>query len=248
MRIIPVIDLLAGSVVRGVGGRREEYRPIQSRFAADAAPRTIARALAREFGFREVYVADLDAIAGGPPAWDSYRDIAAAVPRLLVDAGIRDVDRASSFEDFGPNIAGIIVGLESLASAERLRDLVSVIEPQRLFFSLDLKAGRPITRCPAWADHSAEQIAEVAIELGVRRFIVLDLARVGLGDGVGTEPICRHLRRASSQLEIIAGGGVRNIGDIESLAAAGCDAALVASALHDGRITPDQVRRIHDAL
>jgi len=33
------------------------------------------------------------------------------------------------------------------------------------------------------------------------------------------------------------GGGVRGAEDLRSVAASGCDAVLVASALHDGRLT-----------
>jgi phosphoribosylformimino-5-aminoimidazole carboxamide ribotide isomerase len=79
------------------------------------------------------------------------------------------------------------------------------------------------------------------MELGVRRMIVLDLARVGVGEGVGTEDLCRQMRAADQNLEIIAGGGVRGRDDLKRLADAGCDAALVASALHDGRIATDTV-------
>ena len=60
-RIIPVIDLKGGQVVRGVAGRRGEYRAVQSRMVQDARPKTVARAFATQFGFRQGYVADLDA-------------------------------------------------------------------------------------------------------------------------------------------------------------------------------------------
>jgi phosphoribosylformimino-5-aminoimidazole carboxamide ribotide isomerase len=74
--------------------------------------------------------------------------------------------------------------------------------------------------------------------------IVLDLAQVGMGQGVGTEPLCRALRSLAPELEIIAGGGVRSLADLRSLAAAGCNAALVASALHDGRLTPQDCQTL----
>ena len=61
---------------------------------------------------------------------------------------------------------------------------------------------------------------------------------VGMNDGVGTERLCRDLRSADPDLQIIAGGGIRSAGDLRSLETAGCDAALVASALHDGRLSP----------
>ena len=65
MRVIPVIDLMGGQVVRGVAGRRSEYRPVESRIAGDARPATVARAFVDEFGFEAAYVADLDAIVHG---------------------------------------------------------------------------------------------------------------------------------------------------------------------------------------
>ena len=85
MRVIPVIDLMGGQVVRGVGGRRDEYRPIKTILAADARPATIGRALAAA-GFREAYVADLDAIAGAAPAWSIYEELLSCPLTLAVDA------------------------------------------------------------------------------------------------------------------------------------------------------------------
>ena len=49
--VIPVIDLKDGVVVRGVAGRRDEYRPIESRFASDPRPATVAQGLARTILF-----------------------------------------------------------------------------------------------------------------------------------------------------------------------------------------------------
>ena len=57
------------------------------------------------------------------------------------------------------------------------------------------------------------------------------------GSGAGTEFWCRQIRRTMPDVELIAGGGVRTWEDVERLGAAGADAVLVASALHDGTIT-----------
>src|SRR5579872_5647704 len=46
MRIVPVLDLLGGVVVRGVGGRRREYRPVVSRLTPSCDPLDVARAFA----------------------------------------------------------------------------------------------------------------------------------------------------------------------------------------------------------
>jgi phosphoribosylformimino-5-aminoimidazole carboxamide ribotide isomerase len=73
--------------------------------------------------------------------------------------------------------------------------------------------------------------------------IVLDLAQVGVDAGISTLELCRHLHDTHPSVEIISGGGVRHVDDLTQLASAGCDAALVASALHDGRLTTDDIAR-----
>ncbi|MEX2558660.1 MAG: HisA/HisF-related TIM barrel protein, partial [Pirellulales bacterium] len=59
----------------------------------------------------------------------------------------------------------------------------------------------------------------------------------GMDAGVAALALCRELRQRHQQLELVSGGGVRGLQDLRALAEAGCDAALVASALHDGRLT-----------
>jgi phosphoribosylformimino-5-aminoimidazole carboxamide ribotide isomerase len=67
--------------------------------------------------------------------------------------------------------------------------------------------------------------------------LVLDLARVGLDGGTGTRELCVRLCEQHPQLSVSAGGGVRHRGDIDELRNCGVQAVLVASALHDGRLT-----------
>jgi phosphoribosylformimino-5-aminoimidazole carboxamide ribotide isomerase len=238
LRIVPVIDLMDGVVVRGVAGRREEYRPIESKLAADARPTTIGAALS-ERGFVDVYVADLDAIAGREPAWEIYRELMALGLSPLVDAGIASVDRArqlAAFKADGQTLGAIVAGLESMSGPELLEELLEIVGAKRLIFSLDLKNGSPLTQPGAFEGLSPLQIVTLALRLGVRRMIVLDLASVGVGQGVPTSPLCRALRCLDSNLQIIAGGGVRGRNDLRMLEATGCNAALVASALHNGAL------------
>ncbi len=53
--------------------------------------------------------------------------------------------------------------------------------------------------------------------------------------------LVRALRRAHPQVELLAGGGIGTARELERLAAAGLDGALMATALHDGRINRDDV-------
>jgi phosphoribosylformimino-5-aminoimidazole carboxamide ribotide isomerase len=134
-------------------------------------------------------------------------------------------------------VDGVVAGLESLTGPDTLAEMCRVVGPDRLVFSLDLKQGVPLISSPAWGELNARQIATLALRAGVRRIIVLDLASVGMDAGVTIGPLCRLLGALASDVQIVAGGGVRDRSDLRVLAAAGCDAALVASALHDGRLS-----------
>lgn len=239
MKILPVLDLQQGAVVRGMAGRRDAYRPIISQICGDATPGGVARGLREAFGFEECYVADLDAIAGGDFNRSAYDSIAAAGLRPWVDAGSGTVARAAALATYfaTSGVDGrIVVGLESLASAEVLREIVAATGPERVTFSLDLHDGRPWTQSPAWSS-SPEEIAAAVVALDVRSVIVLDVAGVGVGAGVPTLELCRRLSVDHPQVELVSGGGVRGLDDLQALRDVGCSAALVASALHDGRLT-----------
>ncbi|MEX2173666.1 MAG: HisA/HisF-related TIM barrel protein [Pirellulaceae bacterium] len=247
MRVIPVIDLMQGQVVRGIAGRRDEYRAIVGQLAADAGPATVAAAFASRFGFDTVYVADLDAIQHGRPNVAAWQAIAGAGLALWLDAGVGtgdDARRLLSQLTTASLKARIVVGLESLDSADELERIVEACLPQRAIFSLDLKRGEPLSRSAFWQGRSAGEIALLAHDAGIDDLIVLDLADVGTNSGTRSVELCRQLRASIPNLHLIAGGGVRGPADLRTLAAAGCDAALVASALHDGRLCRDDLAAI----
>jgi uncharacterized protein related to proFAR isomerase len=66
--------------------------------------------------------------------------------------------------------------------------------------------------------------------------LVIDLARVGRGSGPPLDAVIQ-LASALPGAAIYAGGGVRDDGDLCALESAGATGALVATALHEGRIT-----------
>lgn len=243
MRIIPVIDLKGGAVVRAVAGVRRRYRPVRSVLAADSRPLTVATAF-REAGFDTVYVADLDALGGASPDWDALQQIAARGLDIWLDAGVDGIGRAcqlAAYAEDQPRLSTIILGLESLPGPATLAECLKAIGTRRSMFSLDLRNGQPMTVCRQWRRQTARQIVEASIELGVKRAVLLDLAQVGTGRGLAVLDLCRQLHAAHPQVQWVAGGGVRHMQDLEELAAAGCSAALVASALHDGTLRPAQL-------
>jgi phosphoribosylformimino-5-aminoimidazole carboxamide ribotide isomerase len=232
MRIVGVLDLMGGVVVRGVGGRRETYRPVVSALCPSSPePLAVAGALRQAFGVDELYLADLDAIAGAAPAWAVYERLRRAGFRLWVDAGVREEQQGLALAEAG--VETVVAGLETVAGPEMLAALAEKLG-RRLVFSLDLRGGMPLRQ---WGSSDAWDVAGEAIRQGVCRLLVLDLARVGEGQGTGTEDLCARLVEAHPDVEVAAGGGVRGRADLRRLRDAGVAAVLVASALHDGKLT-----------
>lgn len=233
MKIVPVIDLLKGQVVRGVAGRRQDYRPIVSRLTSSCAPVAVARAFREHLGLTEIYLADLDALAGSRPAFEIYHALRKEGFGLHVDAGIRRLEDAFPLAEAG--LETLVVGLETISGPDALEELCGKF-PSRILFSLDLKDGQPFATSRSWTSWTPARIAAEAVTRGVRRLLVLDLGRVGTGQGFGTEDLCRELLAVHAGLELWAGGGVRDSSDLSRLEDCGVHAVLVASALHDGTI------------
>lgn len=229
VRLIPVLDILNNVVVRGVAGQRERYRPLESCLTDSVEPLEVARAIRHRFGFDEFYVADLDAIMHGRVGDSVYRQLRDDGFRLLVDAGLGDAEQAARVLETG--VERVIVGLESCHSPDLLRGIVAAVSAERIVFSLDLKGGVPLGSSEWGSD--LDYIVSLAVECGVRRLIVLDLAGVGAEAGVPTIPLCQRIRASHGQeIEIITGGGVRHADDLRMLETAGVDGVLVASVLH----------------
>lgn len=227
-RIIPVIDVLDGVVVRAVGGRRHEYRPVESRLTRSTEPIEVARALRDATGSSEVYVADLDAITGTAepvvPSW--------AGDRVWFDGGFRTAEQ--------PRRASKTPGVRPVIGSETAGPQLVQSGGHDAIVSIDLRDGVLLGDWRAWGlagPRDAVGLAGRAVGMGVRTLIVLDLARVGIGNGPGALDLIRSIRTAHPEVELIAGGGVRDRADLDRLGAAGADAVLVASALHDGTLT-----------
>lgn len=232
MRVVPVLDLKAGVVVRGIAGRRDEYRPWISPLANSSDPCAIAQVFRDRFGLKELYLADLDAIAGNKPEITLYQKLKNLGFSLWVDAGLRKVADAVPLDAVERPVAG----LETLSHPDVLLELgPSVV------FSLDLKNGRPLISSPHWPT-DAWSIVETVLARGVSRVLILDLAQIGTQAGPTTADFCRRIKKHAPNVEVATGGGVRGRHDLQLLHDAGVDVVLVASALHEGKLDREDLQ------
>lgn len=256
MRIIPVIDVLGGVVVRAVGGKRAEYKPVQSRLTPSVTPLVVAKAMIAATGAKEIYVADLDAITG-QGGGTGAGELADALPdvKVWIDQGVRGeadlgrlpLNKPGGWQTmFRPQVRANLVpvlGSETLDGPQVVAS-VRASFGTGCVFSVDTYDGQLLGGWQAWAGwqvgeatDAAAMVRAVRVLLGNRVFILLDLAHVGSRSGPGTAKAVERLKAAVPEISLVSGGGVRTADDVKRLADAGADAVLVASALHDGTLT-----------
>ena len=239
MKIIPVIDILKGKAVHAVRGKRTEYQSVKSVLCGSAEPLEVACAFAN-LSFKELYVADLDAIMGKGENFGVLKQIAEkSVLKLWVDAGVADLETAKKV--FQSGVSKAVLGTETLPNLNFLEQAIDNFGWEKIVVSLDLKEGKVLSRSQPAASMNALELACKIQESGVCELIVLDLARVGSGEGVDFA-LLRELRSQLS-LKLFVGGGIRDTDDLLAVKNLGVDGVLLASALHSGKISITALQR-----
>ena len=226
MELIPVIDLKGGVVVRARMGERHSYRPIETPLSPTCAAADVVRGLLRLHPFATFYVADLDAIQGEGDNLPALVDLASQFGLTLwVDNGAADLAAARRCLDAG---LCVVVGSETQRDAALVAALAM---DTRVALSLDFRGGT-FEGPEDLLDHPA---------LWPRRVIVMTLDRVGSGRGPDCGRLAAVKAAAGDTRSIYAAGGVRDADDLAQLAVMGMAGALVASCLHDGRVTAGDI-------
>ena len=243
--LIPVLDLAHGQAVHAIGGRREEYRLVESVLTPGQSGNAmaLARAYRERLGATQCYVADLDAIQEKGLQSKLIGTLADPVegfgPGLLVDAGAAGIAGVKDLLALG--VAQVIAGLESLDAWSDLEKMVGLAGSDRVLFSLDLHQGRPIYHLdtgPRLERISPEELVDRAVSIGIAGLIVIDLADVGSAAGPSTGPLIQQLQ-VKYGLPLYAGGGVRDRRDVQALLDAGARGVLMGTAIHRGLRSQD---------
>jgi len=241
MRLIPVIDLLDGQVVHAIRGQRKNYRPVKSVLCDIPDPIKLARAFRDRLGLNEIYIADLNAIQGSGRT--DHRDQIAALAQseslnIMLDAGISSLKDIQAWLRLGIHKA--VIGAETLNRLAVVREIPARIVPDRIVFSLDLRAGKILSNCPEFAALSPLAALEHLQSAGWKEVILLDLGRVGSGGGVD-RTLVNEVRAKHAGLSLLVGGGISNPEQLLELQSLGVAGVLVATALHRGAIAPQHL-------
>jgi phosphoribosylformimino-5-aminoimidazole carboxamide ribotide isomerase len=212
IEVIPAVDVLGEEAVRLEQG---DYDRIVERAEEPAA-------LARRWvdaGAQSVHLVDLDGARSGRIRPGLVAAVAAAVrpAKLQASGGIRSLDDAQRLLDAGAD--RVIVGTAAWPDPAPWLELGAVV-------ALDVRGGQVVTR--GWTEDAGLSVNEALARLGGARILLTATDR----DGTLAGPDLELVRRAAAAgARVLAAGGVRGPEDVEALAAAGAEAAVVGRAL-----------------
>jgi phosphoribosylformimino-5-aminoimidazole carboxamide ribotide isomerase len=231
--VIPAVDVQDGQVVQLVGGKRGTG-------TAYGDPTAAARRWVKA-GAGTLHLIDLDGAFEGERAnADAIEAVVEAVDAdVQVGGGIRTAADARALLDAGVDRA--ILGTAAVENPHLVSE-VAADHPEGVVVSLDAKGGEVVVE--GWTAGTGLDPAEAATryaDLGAAAILFTDVDVEGRLEGVRTEPV-RSVVEAVD-VPVVASGGVATIEDVLALREAGAAAAVVGSALYEGRFTLAKARR-----
>jgi len=225
--VIPAIDLRGGRCVR----------LLQGDFARETVFSDDPVAVARRWeacGAPRLHVVDLDGAAGGRPVQvEIVRAIARAVAvPVQTGGGLRTMEALA--DALAAGAARAVLGT---AAAEDPGLVARAVERygEAIVVGVDAREGMVATH--GWLKAQPVRAIELMRRMeaaGVRRFVYTDISRDGAMAGpsiAGVEEAVRATKAA-----VIASGGVSTLDDLERLARAGAEGAIVGRAIYTGAI------------
>jgi phosphoribosylformimino-5-aminoimidazole carboxamide ribotide isomerase len=229
---------LDGLAVHAVKGERKEYKPLKSIICDSADPLIVAKAF-EKLGFKQLYIADLNAITNNSDNLAVIEQIAKQTSlQLMVDAGVTDIEKAQTLLQHGAS--KVIVGTETLTDMGFVGRVVHVLGAEYVVVSLDMKNGLLIAKFNTEKRFSPFEVLRDLQKVGLTQVILLDLARVGSGEGIDWAFL--RTVKENVNMRIYVGGGLRGITDLQKLSALKVEGALIATSLHSGRISMEEIR------
>ena len=239
MELIPAIDLRDGRCVRLLQGDFEQ----ETRYAVDPVELAVQY---RELGARWLHVVDLDGAKRGEPVNLALieRMRATASVDVQMGGGIRS---RASLERALTVATRVVIGSLAVTDPEQVAAWLEELGADRVTLALDVRLdadGTPLIATHGWTRASTLTLA-TAIDrfarVGLRHVLCTDIDR----DGALTGPNAVLYRDCVARWPAIAfqaSGGVRDVRDLETLAAAGVSAAVSGKALLEGRLSSEEIR------
>ena len=225
--LYPSIDLRGGHVVRL---RRGDFA-LETVYGDD--PVAVATSFADQ-GATWIHVVDLDAALTGEPRNRHVIGVVVAAvagrAQVQTGGGVRAVEDGEALAAAG--VARVVMGSAAVQRPELVDEVAAVVA---VAVGLDQRGGELAVH--GWTEGSGVALADAVHRFpAASAFIVTDIERDGTLAGPDVEGLAAVV--SSTDVPVIASGGVGSLGDLAALAAIdGLHGIITGRALYEGRFT-----------
>ena len=231
MQVIPAVDVLDGKVVRLLRGSFSEVTVYASDPVAVAADWI-------ESGARLVHLVDLVGARSGRPDRSLWHRFATAGIPFQIGGGIRNVETARAALDSGAE--RVVLGTAAVWNPGILAEIHAL---DRVVAAVDVADGDALGAGWTGKGRNLPAALQGLQANGIQRMLVTSIVRDGTMDGPDVALI-EEVGRLVPGMRLIASGGVGDLSDLQILADAGCEAAIVGRALYEKRFTIGEAQAI----
>ena len=227
MIILPAIDLLDGKCVRLYKGKYETSKEV----AAD--PYETARKFIQE-GAKWMHVVDLNgAKDGAPKNFGIIEKVAKLKISIQSGGGIRDLITIEKYLSAG--IKRVILGSVAVENEEFVKKCVKLFSDK---IAVGIDAENEIVKTRGWLNSGGINYIDFAKKMesaGIKTIIFTDISKDGTLKGPNLEQL--EKLKSSVNCNIIASGGIKNLGDIINLKKLGVYGAICGKSIYSGTLS-----------
>jgi phosphoribosylformimino-5-aminoimidazole carboxamide ribotide isomerase len=229
MKALFAMDLIGGECVRLEKGDFSKVT-VYSKNPVSKIEDLVSR------GAKDFHIIDLDGARTGLPAHrELIRKIREKVPGYMeVGGGIRRAEEISDYSAIGMN--GVIVGTQALEDSLFFTGLSAY---NNIVLGLDVLDGKPMVR--GWksaVNRDVKEILEEAKQVGIMAILCTNVAKDGMLSGPDFDGINKMVQ--STDIPLIASGGVTSIDDVKRLKDLGVWAVIFGKAIYEGLIKVEE--------
>ena len=238
MHIIPAIDLIDGKAVRLTQGdyaQKTEY---------NARPLEVAQQF-EDAGLTRLHLVDLDGAKAKQVINYKVLELIATKTKLHIDFGggvQSDDDLRIVLECGAKQVTGGSIAVKQPDIFERW---LSRYGANVLILGADAKNEK--VAVGGWEEETTIWVYDFVdnwVDKGITHVISTDVAKDGLLQGPSFD-LYRNFQDRAPTLNIIASGGVSNMGDLETLADMNLYGVIVGKAIYEGRVTLKELEQFN---
>ncbi|GKU26859.1 1-(5-phosphoribosyl)-5-[(5-phosphoribosylamino)methylideneamino]imidazole-4-carboxamide isomerase [Clostridium folliculivorans] len=228
MIIIPAIDLKDGKCVRLYKGEEDTTHVVAEN------PVEVAKSFENK-GAEFIHIVDLNgAFSGNQANLSIIEEVVKSVDvPIEVGGGIRSIEAIDNLISIG--VKRVILGTSAINDSKLLKSAVDKYDEK---IAVGIDAANEKVAIKGWVEVTEKNYIEFAKELesiGVKTFIVTDISKDGTLEGPNLDML-KALKENVASANIIASGGIKDLGHINELKKLDIYGAITGKAIYSGNL------------